>query len=94
MDFLLPVMKEFGPTVTILIFFIWRDFNRERHFMNRIENLEAYQKNLLTDLVEKTTVALTQSSECIKWIGRVLEYLVRVCPRMVGQNCEKPENLK
>lgn len=91
---LLPILKEFGPLVALIAFFIWRDWRREDKLYQRVERLENYQKEILEDLVEKTTSALVQSSECIKWIGRVLEHLVRVCPRMIGQNCEKPESLK
>ena len=91
---ILKLVQTFGPSVGIVIFFLWRDYKRESHFMARIENLENYQKNILESLVEKSTMALAQSSECIKWIGRVLEHLVRVCPRIIGQSCDKPETLK
>jgi hypothetical protein len=88
------ILKEFGPFVGIIAFFVWRDWRREEKLYDRVEKLETYQKDMLENLVEKSTSALAQSSECIKWIGRVLEYLVRVCPRIVGQNCDKPESLK
>ncbi|MCK9570347.1 hypothetical protein M0R72_15480 [Candidatus Pacearchaeota archaeon] len=91
---LLNLAKTFGPSAAIILFFVWRDFKREVSLTSRIVTLEAEQKDVLKQLVEKSTVALTQSSECIKWIGRVLEHLVRVCPRIVGGDCDKPESLR
>ncbi len=87
------ILKSFGPAVAVIVFFVWRDWQRELHLTSRIEVLEKYQKETLERLVEKSTVALTQSSECLKWIGRVIERLARVCPKMAGQDCEKPEGL-
>ena len=95
MDFpWLEILKTVGPFVGVILFFIYRDYRREEKLNKRVENLETYQKEILESLVEKSTVALTQSSECIKWIGRVLEHLVRVCPRIIGQECDKPETLR
>lgn len=88
------ILKTVGPFVGVILFFIYRDYRREEKLNKRVENLETYQKEILESLVEKSTVALTQSSECIKWIARVLEHLVRVCPRIIGQECDKPETLR
>ncbi len=88
------ILKDVGPFIGIIIFFVWRDWRREEKLYDRVERLEDYQKQILENLVEKSTAALTQSSECIKWIGRVLEHLVRVCPRIIGQSCDRPETLK
>ncbi len=95
MDFpWMEIIKSVGPWVSVILFFIYRDYRREESLNQRIRMLEEYQKNVLENLVEKSTMALAQSSECIKWIGRVLEHLVRVCPRIVGQVCDKPESLQ
>lgn len=90
MDFpWLEILKNFGPLVSILAFFIYRDWQRELKLTRRIEKLEDYQKRMLQNLVEKTTTALIQSSECLKWMGSVVERLANVCPKMYGQDCEK-----
>ncbi len=95
MDFpWIEIIKSVGPWVSVILFFIYRDYRREETLNQRIKSLEEYQKNVLENLVESATKALTQSSECIKWIGRVLEHLVRVCPRIVGRECDKPESLQ
>jgi hypothetical protein len=77
MDFpWVDLIKNVGPFAGIIVFFVWRDWRREEKLHDRVEKLETYQKETLENLVEKSTAALAQSSECIKWIGRVLEHLV------------------
>jgi len=90
----MDLLKNFGPMVGLIVFFIWRDWQRETMLNTRIENLEKYQREVLESLVTKATTALTQTSDGLKWIGHVVDRLSRVCPRMVGQECDKPEGLK
>jgi len=87
----IKLLQTFGPSVAIIAFVLWKDFRREQRFMTRIEKLEDYQKRILQNLVEKTTTSLVQSSECLKAIGHMIEHLARVCPKMIGKNCDKLE---
>jgi hypothetical protein len=89
----MDMVKQLGPLAAVVVFFIWRDWQREICLSLRVEKLEEYHRETLKDLVEKSTSALIQCSECLKWIGHVVDHLVRVCPRMVGKDCEKPEDL-
>ncbi len=94
MDFPWELIKLIGPWATLIIFFVWRDYQRENAHRARIVALEEFQRTVLQDLVLKATTALTQSSECIKWIGHVVERMIRVCPRISGNECDdlrKPE---
>jgi hypothetical protein len=84
----IEILKNVGPLVAIIIFFVWRDWQRELRLSQRVEKLEEYQREALKELVEKATMALVQSSECLKWIGHIVERLARVCPRMVGKDCD------
>lgn len=89
MDFpWIEILKNFGPLVAIIVFFVYRDWQRELRLTNRVEKLEEYQKNMLQNLVDKSTMALVQSSECLKWIGHIIERLTNVCPKMFGQDCD------
>jgi uncharacterized membrane protein YccC len=93
MDFpWLDILKNFGPLIAIVIFFIWRDWQRELKLTRRIEKLEDYQKKMLQNLVERTTAALVQSSECLKWMGHIVERLSNVCPKIYGQDCENNDS--
>jgi hypothetical protein len=87
------MVKQLGPLAAVVVFFIWRDWQRELQLSKRVESLEEYQRTILCDLVEKSTSALVQCSECLKWVGHIVDHLVRVCPVMVGKDCEKPEDL-
>lgn len=85
------ILEQAGPLIGVIVFFIWRDWQREIRLSRRVEKLEAYQKEILKTLVDRATAVITQSSECIKWIGEVVERLARVCPRMTGKHCDKSE---
>ena len=76
------MLRELGPLIGVITFFIWRDWKREARLSKRIEKLEDYQRETLTHLVEKGTAALVQSSEVIKWISRVIDRVSTKCPYM------------
>lgn len=74
------ILQKYGPILGVIGFFIWRDWRRETRLSNRLEKLEDYQRETLAHLVEKGTAALVQSSEVIKWVGRVIEHVSTKCP--------------
>ena len=76
----LPLLRDFGPVIGVLIFFVWRDWRREDRLSARVEKRETYQKETLGQLVEKSTESIAQSSEIIKWVGRILERVPTECP--------------
>lgn len=76
------MIRDFGPLMGVVLFFIWRDWKREARLSERVEKLEDYQKETITHLVEKGTAALAQSSEVIRWVGRVVERLCGQCPHV------------
>lgn len=84
------MLRELGPVMAVIFFFIWRDWRREASLSDRIEKLEDYQKATLVQLVEKGTAALVQSSEVIKWISRVMERATTKCPYMDSPPQEMP----
>ena len=69
---IVKVLKDFGPILGVILFFIWRDWKREDKLQERVALLEAYQQETLLRLVTETTRALTQNSEFLKWAGRIL----------------------
>lgn len=78
--FLADLAANFGPLVGIVLFFIWRDWKREDALLSRVGKLEDYQRETLVSLVERSTVALAQNAECLKWVCRVMERLCGQCP--------------
>lgn len=79
-DTLMQLIANFGPLVGVLIFFVWRDWKREDKLSDRVKKLEDYQRETLVNLVEKSTTALVQNTESLKWIGRIIEHL---CSRQI-----------
>lgn len=80
-DGLIMLLREFGPVVGVILFFVWRDWKREDRLSSRIESLETYQRETLVDLLKKTTIALTHNAECLKWIGRIIDRVCGKCPK-------------
>ena len=37
---LLAVLKDFGPAMGVILFFIWRDWKREENLVDRVKQLE------------------------------------------------------
>lgn len=86
----LEFLKEFGPLIGLIFFFIWRDWKREERLSTRVEALEAYQRETLVGLLKNTTVALTHNSECLKWIGRIIERKWRDIPDQPERHDDVP----
>ncbi len=84
------VLQEIGPALSIIIFFIWRDWKRETRLAARVEKLEDYQRETLTLLVEKGTTAMVQSSEVLKWVGNILERVPTECPYIELPKQQRP----
>lgn len=69
---LLAILKEAGPFVTLIAFFVWRDYKREQSLGKvNTEQQQFIQTTLLT-LLEKTLVAITGNTaaiqKCVKGI--------------------------
>ena len=69
------LLRDFGPIIGVILFFIWRDWKREDKLQERVTRLETYQQDTLVQLVQDTSAALAQNSEFLKWSGRILEKL-------------------
>ncbi len=52
------LIKEVGPYIGLMFFFIWRDYRREEKLVKQIDNLNEFIKETLMDLIEKTNEAL------------------------------------
>ena len=91
------ILEQIGPMAAIVVFFVWRDYKRELLQYDRLKSLEQYQQKVLEGLVSQTTKALTQSSECIRWLSITVTRLMQVCPKLNENEiiaCSKPEGLK
>ncbi len=90
------ILQQVGPLVAIIIFFVWRDYRRELHQQSKLATVEKYQREVLESLISQTTKALTQSSECIKWLSHMVDRLFLIVPGLkTGQHeiPPKPDGL-
>ena len=76
------LLSQYGPLVGVVLFFIWRDWKREDRLNIRIHSLEDYQKETLGELVSQSTVALTHSADCMKWVGAIMSKICDRCPTL------------
>lgn len=54
----IALIKEVGPYLGLMFFFIWRDYRREEQLVKQINELQKFIREELVDLIEKTTEAL------------------------------------
>ena len=54
----IQLVKEVGPFLGIMFFFIWRDYRREESLVKQVNNLNEFIRKELVDLIEKTVRAL------------------------------------
>jgi hypothetical protein len=86
------ILSQYGPLVSVVLFFIWRDWKREVSLSERISTLEDYQKETLADLVTHSTVALTHSADCMKWVGAIMSKVCDRCPEL--DHCSDPPKVR
>jgi hypothetical protein len=89
-DMWTELVSNFGPLIGVVLFFIWRDWKREDRLNQRVERLEDYQKNILMDLIEKSTTVLAQNTECLKWVGQIVQRMNVNCVALKNAEITNP----
>ena len=67
----LTVLKDFGPNIGVILFFIWRDWKREEGLVDRVKTLENFNTEILVGLVKETTAAIAATTEQLRLITLV-----------------------
>lgn len=62
------LLKQFGPFLGAVVFFIWRDWQREDRMSTRITQLEVEQKEIILPLIEKTSETIARNTEAMSRI--------------------------
>jgi len=75
MDFVvvLEVLKQFGPLVLVVAFFLWQGWVRECRLTRRIEKLEDEQKKVLLPLVEKCASVIAKNTLIMRRLERAMD---------------------
>jgi hypothetical protein len=69
----LTVLKDFGPYIGVILFFIWRDWRREEGLVDRVKSLEKFNTEVLVSLVKETTAVIAANTEQLRLINLVTE---------------------
>jgi len=54
----IELIKQVGPYLGLMFFFIWRDYRREEKLVKQIDDLNTFIRTELMDLIDKTNEAL------------------------------------
>lgn len=54
----IELIKEVGPFLGMMFFFIWRDYRREEALVKEVNNLNKFIREKLASLLERTVKAL------------------------------------
>ncbi len=68
----IALVKQFGPMLVAVVFFIWRDWKREDRLMKRIDKLEDEQRNVILPLVTKCTEVISENTAVMEAVNRKL----------------------
>jgi len=69
------LLKNFGPLLVAVVFFIWRDFRREAKLTTRVEQLEDGQREVILPLVRETAEVIIRNTAVMEQNIRVMERL-------------------
>lgn len=68
----IALIKQFGPMLVAVVFFIWRDWKREDRLMKRIDKLEDEQRNVILPLVTQCTKVISENTTVMEAVNRKL----------------------
>lgn len=67
------VLREFGPLVVLVLWFAWRDGDREKRMANRIAELETFQREFLAERLKVSIETQDQVSAALEKLTEVIE---------------------
>lgn len=70
---IVALLKQYGPLVLAVAFFLWQGWVREGRLSKRIEKLEDEQRGLLMPLVERCADVIAQNTMMLERLEKVLE---------------------
>jgi hypothetical protein len=70
---LLVLLRQYGPLVLVVGFFLWQNWLRELRMSKRISKLEDEQRQVLLPMVERCTDVIAQNTAMMERLEKVLE---------------------
>jgi hypothetical protein len=78
------LLQNYGPFITAVVFFIWRDYRREDRLTTRIRELEDEQRKVILPLVQNCTEVITKSTQVMEQNTKVMERLNSIIDRTLS----------
>ncbi|WP_254509867.1 hypothetical protein [Anatilimnocola floriformis] len=69
----IQLVKQFGPFFIAVLFFLWRDWQREDRLSKRIDHLEDEQRQVIMPLVRDCSAVITKNTTVMERIEKYLE---------------------
>lgn len=76
------LVKNFGPLLAAVVFFVWRDARREDRLFTRVDELENEQRNVILPLVKETATVITRNTEVMQANNEIMKNLERTLYRV------------
>jgi MoxR-like ATPase len=72
------LLKDFGPLIGTILFFIWRDWKREESLVNRVEKLEDFNNEVLVKMATEQASIIATNTEVVKMNTEMLDKITTV----------------
>ncbi len=69
------IIKNLGPLIGVIVFFIWRDARREDKLLNRVKELEEEQREVILPLVRDCSAVVAKNTLVMERNTAVMERL-------------------
>jgi len=67
------LIKQFGPFLLAVVFFLWRDWRREDRLSNRLDQLEDEQREVILPLVMDCSIVIAKNTAVMERLERFLD---------------------
>ena len=68
METILGILESFGPTVAIIVFFLYKDYMRETKMTERLTKHEEFIQNRLMQIIADTNSILQNNTQALRHI--------------------------
>ena len=75
------IIRNLGPLVGVIVFFIWRDYRREDKLLTRVQELEDEQRKVVLPLVKDCSAVVAKNTLVMEQNNKVMERLERIFER-------------
>jgi hypothetical protein len=67
------LLKQYGPFLLAVVFFLWRDWKREDRLSNRLDQLEDEQREVILPLVKDCSAVIAKNTAVMERIEKSLD---------------------